>query len=499
MANQVAARLKGDDYQHLYAWWYVLELLMRGKQVRCVTVEDALAGSMDDVTIEHEADASAADEFHQVKYHVDQRGVYSSTSVIAPAKPGETSLLEKFWRSWKLIRARRPERPVLLYLVSNWTWDADDALRPLIEGEHNGIKEEFPVAEPRTCAGKVRAQWQQALKAEDADFAAFVRSLRFRLGFDCTADLVARVAERMEHLGLRSDTPALVVAAGIVRCWVKRGVQAISREELEHAIMEHGLFLPDEREQRVTVYLTTVKDQKFEIEPDYAIDWKRYFDGSPGPRGHQLVDPALWNTVLLPELRDLEARVSAETACRLVRARGLSRLSAWFAFGHCFSEVARYTIEVDQQGKLWRTDAAPSPDFRVVPADGQRWPDGEILDGEGTTVAIGISVTGEIDGDVRKYLSQRTEHVASLLLVRPNKELGRDCLRGAGDAVVLADGVKELARGFAKRWSARRLLVFYFGPLSGACFIGHRFNAVCRDVQIMESLQPGYAPSFLLT
>ncbi len=27
MANQVAARLSGDDYQHLYAWQFVLELL----------------------------------------------------------------------------------------------------------------------------------------------------------------------------------------------------------------------------------------------------------------------------------------------------------------------------------------------------------------------------------------------------------------------------------------------------------------------------------------
>ncbi|MBA2679925.1 MAG: hypothetical protein H0U76_16200 [Ktedonobacteraceae bacterium] len=34
MANQVAARLQGDDYQHLYAWQFVLELLMPKKNVR---------------------------------------------------------------------------------------------------------------------------------------------------------------------------------------------------------------------------------------------------------------------------------------------------------------------------------------------------------------------------------------------------------------------------------------------------------------------------------
>ncbi len=153
---------------------------------------------------------------------------------------------------------------------------------------------------------------------------------------------------------------------------------------------------------------------------------------------------------------------------------------------------------MDQVGHLWRTDAVATPDFRVVTASSGHLPDGEILDGEGDTVAVGISVTGPIDDDVRTYLAGRAEKVASLLLIRPARGLGRECLQSAGDVVALADGVKELTRTFVKRWKARRLLVFYFGPLSGACFLGHRLNAVCQEIQIMEDQQPGYAPSFIL-
>src|SRR5205085_8785931 len=130
--------------------------------------------------------------------------------------------------------------------------------------------------------------------------------------------------------------------------------------------------------------------------------------------------------------------------------------------------------------------AVATPDFRVVTSGRGHLPDGEILDGEGDTVAVGISVTGPIDDDVRLYLSERKEKVASLLLIRPTRDLGRECLQSAGDVVALADGVKELTRAFVKRWKARRLLVFYFGPLSGACFLVHRLNAVCQNVQIME-------------
>ena len=92
---------------------------------------------------------------------------------------------------------------------------------------------------------------------------------------------------------------------------------------------------------------------------------------------------------MLPELRTIEARVSSETNKRLVRVRGLARLSAWFAFGYVFCDVVRYTIEVDQHGDLWQTDAKPSADFTLS----SNGPEGEVLDAEGDAVAIGISVS----------------------------------------------------------------------------------------------------------
>ena len=89
--------------------------------------------------------------------------------------------------------------------------------------------------------------------------------------------------------------------------------------------------------------------------------------------------------------------------------------------GFTFSEVNRYTIEIDQRGQLWRTDATPSPDFSLTLAGPTA---GEVIDGEGSTVAVGISVSGSLEDDVRQDLEHRREKVASLLLVRPNREMG---------------------------------------------------------------------------
>ena len=129
---------------------------------------------------------------------------------------------------------------------------------------------------------------------------------------------------------------------------------------------------------------------------------------------------------------------------------------------------------MDQQGQFWQSNAQPNADF-VLSSNG---PDGDAFDADGETVAVVISVSGDLAGDFYRHLEHRTHKIKSILFARPTRNLDRHCLRDAGDAVALADGVKTLMREFAKRHGATRVLLYYLGPLSGACFIGHRLN--CR-------------------
>jgi SMODS-associated and fused to various effectors sensor domain len=499
MANQVTARLSGDDYQHLYSWFNVLELNKTNSMVQKVTVEDADAGSVDDVTVQHKDHSDLPDRFYQIKYHVDQRSEYS-TDLLIKSKPGGTSLLEKFWATWHLLQKPNSNRTIELNLVSNWTWSPDDKFKTCISGRDNSVKSDFLTASANSDLGKIKAKWLQALgiKNENIDFHKFVDSLRFRLGFDCAQELETRVSERMSYMGLKYDQSSLILAVGIVREWIKLKKQILTFDDLKEVLEKHNLHCQNNDERSISIYLSTIKPQKFDIPPDFLLDWCDYFAGDPYKKSHQLKDSTGWNSQLLPELKNLEIQVSQNTDCRLVKARGLSRLSAWFAFGFIFPEVGRYTIEVDQQGPLWRTNASPSSDFVLIESSNIDVVEGETLDGEGDIVAVGISISGSLDDDVRDYLQNRTVKVSSLLLVRPERELGRECLRSANDAVALASNFKILVRAFVKKWKARRLMLFYFGPLSGACFIGHQLNAICPEIQIMEDQQPGYAPSFLL-
>jgi SMODS-associated and fused to various effectors sensor domain len=500
VANQVIPRLNGDEYQHLYSWWHALALLRRRDRVTRVRVEDADGGSVDDVTVHHEPGSGKPEEFYhyffQVKYHENQAQHYSSAK-LQELKANGRSLLQKFFDTWKKLGKDHPGRQIKIHLVSNWSWSHEaDKIGRCLNSQEGKLSDEFLSCGPRSDIGRVREQWKAHIGATPEEFSEFINSLHLQLGEGSFRQLRQMVSERMEHVGLKHDMNALASAVDIIRIWIRTKLGDITLEVMERVLKERDLYLPPASEQCVTVHLNTITEGAFDLEPDFVLDWRKYFEGRPDLKGHQLKDPTNWNKKLLPELRNVLADVRRTTKCRLVRTRGLARLSAWFAFGFTFSEVAGYTLEVQQQDQHWRTDAPPSADFRILTTSGVA---GEQIIGQGATVACGISVTGLLDDDVRKHIATPGgQPIAALLLLRPERELGRSCLRGAADAVALARGVKDALRGFTKRWDATRLLLYYFGPLSGACFIGHQLNAVCREVQIMEDQQPGYAPAFLL-
>ena len=89
----------------------------------------------------------------------------------------------------------------------------------------------------------------------------------------------------------------------------------------------------------------------------------------------------------------------------------------------------------------------------------------DVPDGDPSTVAVGISITGALDADVEAYVTD-TRSASKILFLHPNRELGRTVFTSAGDVVGFARTAKERMRAFVKEHQATRLVVFYFGPLS---------------------------------
>ncbi len=501
MANQVIPRLTGDDYQHLYGWWKALLLLKESEMVSMVRIEDPDAGSVDDVTVYRQPRAHGGDEFFhyffQVKYHANYSNQYGIENLLEH-KPNGTSLLQKFHRTWKALRAHRREDPVRLHLVSNWSWSGVEGdLGAFVSGIDDCFNEEFFTMGPRTSGGKLRGRLKEHLAVDEAELKAFLGSIKFELGAGCWKEIRDRVAERMENLGLKHDEAALVTCSGIIRNWIIEGKGDINRDILENLLTGHGLREEQLSNAGTTIYLITIQKRVFQLKSDYVLDWRECFEGASNQKGHRIRRQEDWDEKLMPALHEIESQV-AHRESRLIHVRGFARLSAWFGFGYVFSRVAGYTIEVQQsEDCFWRSDDQPSAGFALeaheeIPLTADR------SDRTGVrTVACGISLTGDLSGDVLSDLKGR-ERVESVLFLRPARGLGMNALQSAGEVVSFVDQSKRQMREFVKRHAGTELLLYYFGPLSGACFLGQQLNAICHSVVIMEDQQPGYAPAFQL-
>jgi hypothetical protein len=485
----VGARREGDRYQDLYGWFRALELLRPARKVWRVSVEDPTAGSFDDVTIRPEPGTSHRPEFAQVKFHVDLAGAYSSSGLMEARSRNGKSLLEKAWESWLTLRDENADAQLLF--ITTWAWDPKDPLaRHLRRGPL--LTSDFVQGTVSGTAKRVRDEWRCHLATPDeATFQAFLGSMQFRLGYPATAELREWTAERMELVGLKHDEDAVRSGAEQIWQWIADGKHTITKGDMLGAIAAHDLA-DAPAESAVSLYVHTILKEPAETDGDYELDWRGQFEGDEWVRGHHVRDPGCWNDVMLPGLIDTRAKISRDTGCRLLRVRGKARLSAWFAIGHVFSPVAGWTLEVEQGGNRWRNDTPIAEDIAAVVQPL------EVRGVDSETLAVGVSVTGDLSGDVRAYLAKSGEPAGTLLLIGINRTMDRAALRSAADATALASHVRAAIRDALGR-RARRVLLFYFGPLAGAAFLGAALNAVAGEVLLFEDQEPGYAPSFLLS
>ena len=106
--------------------------------------------------------------------------------------------------------------------------------------------------------------------------------------------------------------------------------------------------------------------------PDFVLDWRRYFEGRPDLKGHQLKRPEYWNKKLLPELQTVLADVRKTTTCRVIRARGLARLSAWLRSDIHSAKLRDTRLKFNSSRNCGELTLRPLPDFALSLSTGPK-------------------------------------------------------------------------------------------------------------------------------
>ncbi len=457
------ARIQGDDYQHLYAWYHALRLLDLNAGVEAIEIEAEGAGNVDDVVVRKRG---VPDEHYQVKYSVDASHPVTSAWFLTPPHraPGGQSPLQRFWASFRSLKAKTGAPPHMA-LVTNRSLDTSDPLLKLRDGRHGRLMPKAEAAGPRAQARARTREWACHLGVTEDELFEMLSHLDLRTDQGAHSVLAEAVADRMARFSLRYDADAVACGAELARGWVTAGLRRVEASHLAQAVERKKLRTGP---RRATLVVEAIERAPMTEEADSAtarVDWVDLFAGDNPRTRWQLRDPSLWNTKLRDDLYAADNRVRGLGFDRVL-VKGFMRLPLWFATGAQFAQTRGYQVACRQNGALWGSDVAPTAlelCSRTVAGAG------------GDDLVLALSVKLELSADVDAYV--RSAHVPagrSVYVATPT--LGDNALPDAGAAKGWAFGVINVVREAMRQGRVQRVHLFMAGPGGGALLLGHFWN-----------------------
>jgi hypothetical protein len=477
LPSSSAARIAGDDYQHLFTWLQALKLLRETEQVTHVEFE--VGGHNVDVVVLYRDGAPPL--YHQVKFVVDQRAPLAHDWFTTAGGAAKTPL-QRFYESFqKLSDGGRPE---MALETNRWPVDGDSILMH-VDGRTHKLVPRLPLAAPGSASGKVRAAWAEHLDVSEEELFEMLEHLEIRAGRSSYEELREHCCWLMGAVGLQDDINAVDVGIGEIRRLVREGTRrldaALLREIIEAKRLGRG-------SQRATLLVQQLKPDPYPELATASLDWVELFEGDEPTARRQLRDPGGWNATLRPQLRDAVAEIQRQ-GYREVLVAGTMRLSTGLTVGLELADVAGFAVAIRQGEEEWAS-AGDRVDVELARR--------EVQLGQGEELAVGISVAGDLADEVVEYLRREGTPVSGFVNLLPANGVGRDAISGPtearGYAQALLDALRSEARG-----SPDRIHLFQFGPLGLALLLGHVWNRL-PETQLYEDLGAGrgYAPTFRL-
>ncbi len=271
--------------------------------------------------------------------------------------------------------------------------------------------------------------------------------------------------------------------AETLRMIAARKGSVIERAEIEK-LLQNAVATGIAGERKITLWLQNWTSETFDVPADYTLDWSQHFDRPT----RKVPSAETWDNQLVPALYDLKKKILAERKERLIRFRGKCTLSTGIALGSVFPTVGGWAFEIPQPPSKedWRSDLQATSPFNVSV---------EVTEAaqDGTDLVLGLNIRGDGRQDIMKYVEGTANLPRAFVFVSPPSQ-GAQSIRGAGDAIVFAQAVRETLGELLKKYNLRKTRIFFYGPFALSVFLGQQLTSV-GEVQLFEYQDPSYVPS----
>ena len=463
MANAVAARMHGDDYQALVFWKHACRLLREEDGIESIEIESDDLKSLDDVVINFKDGHLDSQGYPlkregiQVKYHVDFRGCLNAGALIDPAFINATSVsfLQRAFNLWKEYGSEG----LGFAFCSIWAIDHNDPLSELVSGDDGHIlTEKLCNGGVRSKFGRVREKWRSHLNADVNQLLSFLKSVRVLVSTQ-KALLLEHVNNEFVLAGLCPiENDALINPYyELARTLIKGRSTRLKREDLLKMCKKSNLWkgrpLSLRPMKKVGVRSRLRGTEGFEEWTKTQLDLLSMFDE------RQLKEGYTWNhDILTPVETFLQAELRMGDSCEMWLPVHSTIAVAIGYILDAKSGVDVHMIQTTVSGTdTWCNKKSCSEDGGM----GNDWVVGDVSVSAGSDLAIAISVVHDIQQDVCSYIHEAGLKVSALRNFCCI-ECGQRAIAGQEHAVALIEKVIDSARQFKQGASRTSILHIFF-------------------------------------
>jgi hypothetical protein len=470
MTQAVSVRREGDIFQARMFWRKAACLLDPDCPIIKVGFEHG-PKSFDDLWVEYDPVRCLQDqhghplrrEHIQCKWHV-RPDTYGHTNLIDPEfiNAEKHSLLQKA-RQAQLAYA--PDGIGSRFrLLTNWR--VADPLRKLIIQRSSTLRLDdlFATKTDRSETGQIRKAWCDHLEIGEDELRLFLRTLALSESVDSLESVQDSLNDLFRGVGLRcvyGDQVAFPYDE-IVFNWMAQGRQEFDRASFRDACAQECLL--QSRHGRPIVYGAKSFEHPIDQLSDRCVEVLNFV---PNFNERLIRDDADWSATLYPALRSF--LLSAAKKSNNLRLALDAHITLAFAAGSVLDVKSGCEIELEQRTcgrKIWKAG-----DSTLEPSWANWFFEREELSANGVGQVVIVSLTHDIEVDVRRYLAASLPDAARMLVARPSTGVGRWSVASGQHAMTLAETLAQ--RITAEQKAGRQPIhLFIAGPNAFTFFLG---------------------------
>lgn len=499
MANAIAARLLGDDYQHRVFWFQACRMFDERPKVARVELEANNVKSLDDVIVHYDPPINDCGEvlhaeYYQVKFHVAHDGAFTWQALTDPAfiNASSVSLLQRIRNAQQQYAPNGTGCRFIVY--SPWSVHPDDELASVWSTTDGRIRwDRLSQGGPKSGTGKVRDAWKQHLSlTSDDDLRITLAPLRIRIGPHAD-ELNTWLNDRLRLAGLApvDEGAQTHPYCDLCRTFVKTGQRVFDRAAIERLCKAEGLWrgvtFTEPTAKRIGIRSFLRATDYLEDVTDDVLCLLHHFEG------RKILAPSQWTNVF----EDVEAFLKRTTTSSYPHHIHLAAHgTVAFCAGYLLDSKTGVNVSPVQATNKGRVVWHGMPSTSVTP----NWLLEEyFLSKQGTELAIAVSITHAIGNDVQQYLRASQAKVRRLLHVTL-PTIGSSAIHDGSQAFTLAQSLVQSIRAALSDsergsplhlfWAAPNAFMFLFGQMArclGPC--------VLYEYDFESRIPNGYEPS----